>query len=303
MNISNIDLNLLVIFKAIYEQRNISKVALNLGLSQPTISHALKRLRETFNDELFIRSKNLMSPTSKANQIGPFVIQKLDELEQGLFENKKWNPLKSNKTFNLSGTSYDSTLWLPRLSKILKKQAPDIQLNFRGISLESYFERMLNAEVDLSFGVNLPDHASFNMETLNECGFSLIAKKSSYKHTDSISLSDYLSKKHALYTPTEKPGSVVDDSLKKIKKFREIAVKTPYLDSIPLLVCEGDLLSIIPDFYANRMKKFFPIKVFPLPIKLPRFKHQMVWHKGLENSQEHMWLRDIIKREYPTLMS
>lgn len=302
MNIAKIDLNLLVVFKAIYEQKNISKVAIDLGLSQPTISHALKRLRETFEDELFIRSKNIMIPTNKATHIGPFIIEKLEELEVGLFETKQWDPKTAKNSFNLSGTSYDSTIWFPKLSKIISKKAPNLELNFKGILLEKYFERMSNGEVDISFGVNLPRQPSFSKHTLAECNFSLIAKKSSYKGVKSIDLEHYLSKKHALFTPTEKPGSIVDDILKKMKKERKIAVRTPYLDSIPLLICEGDFLSIVPDFYAKRMEKYFPIKAFDPPFKFKKVKHQMIWHKSLDKSPEHLWLRSLIQDEYTNLM-
>lgn len=302
MNISNIDLNLLVVFKELYEQKNVSKVAMNLGLSQPTISHSLKRLRETFDDELFIRSGKHMVATEKANQLGPVLVDKLKEINEALFTIEEFDPLEANSHFRFSGTSYDSSIWFPKLMKLLNKRAPNCSFEFVGINIDRYYERMASGEVDISFAANLSSQKNYAMEPMYDSDFKLIAKKSSYKSKTSISLAEYLEKDHVSYTPTEKPGSHVDDTLRKMKKKRNIKIKTSYLNSIPLLVCEADYLAIVPGFYAEKMKKYFPIKLFDPPMKLESFEHQMLWHKSKENSAEHKWLREVIKEEYESLM-
>ncbi len=298
MNISNIDLNLLVVFKAIFEKRNISKVAIDLGLSQPTISHALNRLRETFDDELFVRSGRVMIPTNKASDLGPFICEQLLLLEQGLFSNNEWNPLSSKKRFVLSGTAYDASVWLPSLVSEFQVIAPSVKIDFKGIVYETFLEKMNLGEVDLSFAANLDTMKNFSIHTLSKRGFSLIAKKNSRRFVKNLSLEQYLKAEHIVYTPTEKPGSPIDTMLKTMGKKRNIVITTSYLNSIPYLVCEKDCLALVPDFFAEKVRQYFPIKLINIPFDIPSFTHQMIWHRSLDNSAEHEWLRNTIIENY-----
>ncbi|EQC47344.1 LysR family transcriptional regulator [Bacteriovorax sp. Seq25_V] len=298
MNIANIDLNLLVIFKAIYEKRNISKVAIDLGLSQPTISHALNRLRDTFEDELFIRSGRSMIPTSKASSLGPFVSKQLIALEQGLFSNHDWDAKKSKKKFILSGTAYDVNVCFPKLIKDIKHEAPGMRFEFKGIVYEEFLKRMSNGEVDLSFAANLDQIPNFTIMELARRDLVLIAKKGSRRYSKKVSIESYLESDHIVYAPTEKPGSPIDTMLKGMGKRRKIAISTSYLSSIPLIVCENDCLAYVPDFFAEQMKNYFPIKIIDGPIEVPKFNHQMIWHNSQESSVEHQWLRERFLKIY-----
>ncbi|MDD0852971.1 LysR family transcriptional regulator [Halobacteriovorax sp. GB3] len=301
MNIANIDLNLLVVFKSIYETRNLSNTAYELGLTQPTISHALKRLRETFDDELFVRSSKVMIPTQKALDLGPFISLKLNELNRGLFDDEEFEPMTSKKEFTLSGTAFDSTILFPELLKDLKEKSPLMTFTFRSIVLEQFFARMQGAQVDLSFAANLKEASGFHIESLSEQDLCLIVRKQK-KSLKSMSLKRYLEYEHVIFTPTEKVGSLVDTELAKIGKKRTVNTRTPYLTSIPWIVIERDLAAIVPLSFAKKMAVHLPLSILTPPIELPSFNHQMVWHKSLDNAQEHQWLRAQIRENYPRFM-
>jgi DNA-binding transcriptional LysR family regulator len=302
MNLRGFDLNLLVIFKDLYSSRSVSQSALNLNMSQPAVSHALARLRVTLEDELFIRSQRTYVPTEKAVMLGEYLDHNLKELEGKLFNTQQWDEKESTKIFTLSGTSYDAQVWFPNLMCDLKASAPGIKVNFKGINLEKYLTRMISGEVDLSFAGNLSGFKGFEVQTLGEWGFSIIANKASRKYKNKITMSEYLKADHILYTPTEKEGSDIDDFLADKGKQRNIAIQTSYLSSIPDLVVKRDYLSIVPSFFAKSIKEYFPVKVLETPFKVPDFKHQMIWHKSRDNSIEHKWLRTYIRNNYNDLM-
>lgn len=303
MNIRNFDLNLLVVFRDLYKSRSVSQSAVNLGMSQPAVSHALARLRAALDDELLIRSKRAYYSTEKGAMLGEYVEAHFKELESLLFDEEQWDESKAKKTFVLSGTAYDAQVWFPNLMNDLGRQAPGIKVNFRGISLETYFERMISGDVDLSFAGDLSAEKNFQIETLSEWDFCLIAKKDSDKYRNKISTKEYLAAEHVLYTPAEAPGSSVDKYLANKGKQRNIIVQTPYLNSIPQLVFKRDCLSILPTFFARAMRDYFPIKILNTPFKVPSFKHQIVWHQSRNSSVEHTWLRNHIKENYKKYMS
>ncbi|MFT6633037.1 MAG: DNA-binding transcriptional LysR family regulator [Bacteriovoracaceae bacterium] len=302
MNIRNFDLNLLVVFNDLINTHSVSQTAVNLGLSQPAVSHALKRLREGLEDDLFIRTGREYSPTPKAVELSGFVGKYLADLDDVLFKKTDWGPRTSSQNFNLSGTAFDSSSWFPNLMMALKVDAPKVKMTFRGIIYEEFLDRMVKGKIDLSFAGNLGAINNFTVETLGENQFSLIACKSSTKFQKKISLKKYLEAEHILYTPTEKPGSDVDSYLKTLGHTRKIMIKTSYLNSIPELVSKRDYISIVPTYFAKRVVKHYSLKELEIPFQVPVFRHQMVWHKSKDNSVSHEWLRSYIRSNYKKLI-
>lgn len=303
MNIRNFDLNLLVVFRDLCKTRSVSQSALNLGLSQPAVSHALKRLKGSLDDELFVRTGSSYSLTEKALELNELVNTYLDQLEDKLFEKPSWEPQTAVKTFTLSGTSYDAFSWFPNMMSAMKLEAPNVKMSMRGIVLEEFLNRMETGAVDLSFAGNLKYFNNFNIETLGERKFSLVCSSQSKKYKRNISLETYLKAEHILYTPTEKPGSQVDDLLSEMGYKRNICIRTSYLNSIPMLIQERDYLSIVPDFFASKVCKHFGLKILKIPFQIPAFKHQMVWHRSKEGSPSQEWLRGYIRENYKKFLA
>ncbi len=303
MNIKNFDLNLLLVFKELYETGSVSISAINLGLSQPAVSHALARLRQGLEDELFIRTKRVLVPTERAHELGAVVSHYLNSLEDTLFKVEQWNPKKSNRSFTLSGTSYDASILFPNLMEDLGQIASGIKIDFKGIVIEDYLSRMTRGEVDLSFGANLPEFDNFTIETLQEMDLCIIANKKLKKYKKHISLDQYLEASHILYTPTEKPGSEGDEILSRLGRKRDVCIRTSYLESIPALVIRRNYLALVPRFYAQSIKEYYPIRILEPPFEIPHFKHQMIWHRSKDNIAAHMWLRDLIRSNYRNYVS
>ncbi len=303
MNIRNFDLNLLVIFKELFETNSVSKTAQNLALSQPAISHALNRLRQSFEDELFIRTKRTLVPTDKARKLGPLISNHIKDLQSTLFVTEDWDERTAKTSFTFSGTSYDASVWFPELMADMSVDAPNVKARFKGIVVDQFLERMVSGEVDISFAGNLDYFPNFRIETLAEWDMCIIAHKESRKYRKRITQEDYLKAQHVLYTPTEKPGSEVDDILKSMGLVRNVSVRTPYLNSIPNLIVKRDYLAIVPRFFAKSIKDNYDIRLIEVPFELPGFKHQMVWHKSKDSSIEHQWLRNYIRSNYKDWMN
>lgn len=296
MNISNIDLNLLVVFKAIYEHRSISIAATRLHLSQPTISHALNRLRDTFQDELFIRSNKGMIPSVKAKELGPFIIEQLSILDRGLFQESEFIPKLSEREFTLCGTDYDASLWMADLSAHFQKIAPKLRLSMNGIDIKTYYENMTSGAVDFSFGVNIPKMNSIHKVTLAHHKYCVLTREDNPHINKRLSLKKYAELDHLLFAPTGTAGGIVDLALESHGLKRNVAVRIPYLSSAPWFLLERDLLLTIPERYAEKLLKFLPLKRLAPPIEIDGFDHQMIWHKRVHNSEPHIWLRRQIQK-------
>lgn len=302
MNIRNFDLNLLLVFNDLSKTESVTRTSLNLGLSQPAISHALNRLREGLGDELFTRTKRKLVPTEYALKLRGPVQDILASLEDTIFNKPEWDAKTSAKSFVLSGTSYDASILFPQAISLLETEAPKIKFKFKGISVDKYLERMANGEVDLSFSGNLKQRPYFKVQTLGEWDFCLVVSSHNKRFKRKVDLGQYLEAKHILYSPTELEGSPVDSILAERGLTRNVCIETPYLESIPRIITRGDYIALLPVFYAKAVKSCYPIKLLEPPFHVKPFKHQMVWHSNKEKSPDHIWLRNFIETNYFRMM-
>ena len=150
-NLSAVDLNLLVVFDALMQERNVTRAARQLALSQPAVSHALARLRHMLRDELFVRSPKGMVPTPRAEQIAGAVRHAMEELQRAL-EEEEFDPAKATRTFRVAVDNYSAIVLTAPLAARVAKLAPNISLEFQPsgtLDLADVFDRGL---LDLALG-------------------------------------------------------------------------------------------------------------------------------------------------------
>jgi len=163
MNLHQIDLNLLVLFDALYRHQSVSKAANEICLSQSAFSHALARLRERLNDDLFIRINNVMQPTSRANELAKQLKIALPMIAQALKDSATFNPQSSDITFRFTATDYTELSLLPKLSNHLTKVAPNIQLKVLPAHQPTPTMPLDNNDVDFALGFT---HQTFKSSTI-----------------------------------------------------------------------------------------------------------------------------------------
>ena len=162
MNLYKVNLNLLKVFQALMREKQVTRAAKKLHLTQSAISNSLNQLRELFNDELFIRDVRTMSPTPKAIRLAPQVEQVLQQIESFLIPDKAFDYVTSNRTFTLGMTDYLDFILLPKLYESLKKQAPNISLKILSIH-EFSAEMFTQQQIELGIGFE----KKLNSQSLN----------------------------------------------------------------------------------------------------------------------------------------
>lgn len=298
MNIKNMDLNLLVLFKALATYRNVSKAASEVGLSQPAMSHALNRLRETFEDELFIRTPKGMIPTEKALYLESIISVKLDELEKGMFSGEGFDPGSSTRKFRLCGTDLNNLSFLPRLMKLLKSDAPLVNIQTLPPDESTFFENMESGKVDLSIGVEVPRRANFLYETIFQDDHVGVTRKSNLNIDARVSLKSFANSEHLLVAPLGGENGPIDKLLEAQDLSRRKSVITTQFGDVPWLLLERDLIVCLPRSTAKKFCSILPLKMFKLPVKMDDIKVEMVWHARTNSSEAHQWLRQLTRDNF-----
>lgn len=289
MNINNLDLNLLKVFDALYRERNLTRAALKLCLSQPAVSNALSRLRLTLEDPLFLRNAQGMSPTPRAQQLAEPIQQALDLIQNGLRENTPFDYGTSSRTFVIGVGDYGEAVILPRLMDWLMAVAPHIRIDIRAEHGNQIKEEMKEGRIDFALDYfKSPDGRFTSQHLMNDSLVSLV--RQDHPHAgEYLSLNDYLALPHVILAQ-KKPW--IDAALKKKGMARNIAMQVPHFLSMPLIVQKTGLICTLPKRMAHVYADSFRVKVLKTPIAFQPFPIFSIWHESMENDPGHRWLRN-----------
>ena len=303
MNISRVDLNLLVYLDVLLRECNVTRAAEELGISQPALSNSLRRLRDLFNDPILVRTSDGMTPTDRALELQPLVRNVLAAAEQAILPKTDFDPMGSNRIFRIMASDYTESTLLPVLLRNLRKAAPGIRLDIMTPSDVSFHD-VERGKVDLVINRfdSLPQ--SFHQVHLWDDSFSCVMSANN-PVIKNWCLQSYLSSKHVWVSKTGMgvgvgmtPDDVqrlgwVDEALAKIDAKRDITLFTRHYQAALLLGEQDDLIVTIPTMTAKGMEG--NSKVLEPPFEIPRMRLKMVWSPLLQHDPGHKWLRQIIK--------
>lgn len=292
MNLRSLDLNLLLIFNAIYMEGSISKAAQNLHLSQPTVSNALSRLRVRLDDPLFERSPKGMIPTSRAKQLAEPIRNALQTLEHGLFSDEVFDFSRSDREFVIAVEDYGESVILPGFMHWLAGVAPSLRIRIRPeLELKQLKTELREGIVDLAldyFPLPQPDYQCPCVLTE-----SLITL-SRHSHPDldePMSLDSYLALPHIVLSGKRNSRPMIDMALSKRGLRRQIVMRVPHFMSMPLMVQSTNMLSTLPERMGQLYATNFNLKLHRVPVRTPRFPIYLAWHKSLDHDAGHLWFR------------
>ena len=305
MNISRIDLNLLVYLDVLLRECNVTRAAEELGISQPAMSNSLRRLRDLFSDPILVRTSDGMTPTDRALELQPLVRSVLLAAEQAVLPKTDFDPVGSSRIFRIMASDYSEATLLPLLLNRLRKQAPNIRLDIMTPSDVSFHD-VERGKVDLVINRfdSLPQ--SFHQVHLWDDSFSCIVSASN-PIIKGWNLSAYLSGKHVWVSKTGMGVGVgmssddvqrlgwVDDALDKIGAKRDIALFTRHYQAALLLGEQEDLIVTLPSMAANQLKDNPKVVILDPPFEIPRMRLKMVWSPLLQHDPGHRWVRQLIK--------
>lgn len=291
-----VDLNLLVIFDAIYRSRNLTAAGRAIGLSQPAMSHALGRLRAMFKDPLFVRLPRGLQPTPVAEDLAPAVMAGLQTL-RGSLERRSFDPLQSTRTFRIGMGDIAEWVHLPQLRRAVRATAPHVALHTMQISGTRLRDALGDGEVDVATG-DYDLGAACRHVLLYESSYVCVLRAEHPKIRAKLTLKEFKAAEHILVAPSSafRHSETIERALNRRSTNARIAVKVSHFHAVLPLVTDSDLIATIPERLARSMTSFANIKILEPPIPLPRIRVSLYWHERFHREPANEWLRDLYAR-------
>jgi len=296
------DLNLLVSLHVLLEERSVTTAARRVGVSQSAMSHQLKRLRESFDDPLFVTSAHGLLPTPRLIALEGSLRAALADLEVLLRPGEGFDPARSERRFTIAGSDILELVALPRAMAVLAAEAPRVQLASLPRTPD-VADRLRRGEVDLAIapgggavpGVDLarPD---LKQRKLAEEGFRVLAREGHPVVKRRLSRKRYLSLGHVLVSPTGGARGVVDAVLAREGLRRTVRAQVSHFVAAPFLIARSDLLLTCPTSLAEAACELAPLRHFAPPFPLPKTPIHAYWHGRFQEDAAHRWLRDFVAR-------
>jgi DNA-binding transcriptional LysR family regulator len=289
MNLSKVDLNLFIVFDAIYTEANLTRAGQIVGITQPAVSNALSRLRETFNDPLFVRTAQGMVPTPMAqNIIGP-VRNALQLLRVSVQESRIFNPLQANKTFRISMTDLIEAVILPPLFQRLWRQAPAVQIESFLAKRRETTKELAAGRIDFAVDAPLNTDPQVRHVKLLEDRYVCAMRKGHPLAKDKISLDDYLSLTHIHISSRRSGLGLVDLALGKMGIQRKIALRSQHYLMASQVMQQTDMAMTVPESFAHR----HGLHAVDLPVNdVPAQETHLYWHESTDQDPANRWMRE-----------
>lgn len=295
MDIRSIDLNLLVVLEALLLDRNVTRAAKRVGLSQSATSSALGRLRDLFQDPLLVRTSEGMVPTQTALALMPDVLESLKQVRSIFEEKPRFNPATSTRTFAIVATDFMQMLLASKLAKTIEAKAPGIEISFKIPTGSIPTLAMQKGEIDLAFAPYADSPQGIYRQTLFSDRLVSITREDHPTIGKKISLSEYLKLNHVVVSFSGDRKTLVDEELAKKGLRRKITAVVPYLYLALQLVAETDMIATMPSRLVELHKENLGLKVLPPPIQSGEFVMYQLWHERTHSDDANSWLRSIVK--------
>ena len=291
MKISSFDLNLFVILNAIYTEGSLTKAAEVVGITQPAVSNALSRLRERFDDDLFIRTGSGMVPTQKTENIISDIQNALSLMQQSVNEPDTFDPKLSNRNFKLSLGDVSEGRVLPYIMNEIDKNAPFVSMGSYAYSRSDQVHALATHNLDFVVDPIIPASEEINSYKVFEDDFVAIHRDDHpLGKIDEVSVDDILAQRH-LHVSNRKRGlHLIDVELDKIGYRREIALRCQHFLIAPRIIRSTDLVLMGTGSFA----KSHNLQFIEIPTEIPSIEYHLIWHKSDEGDGGHLWMKDLI---------
>lgn len=301
MNLAEINLNLLSAFEALFEERNVTRAARRLGIGQPAMSDALRRLRALFGDELFRRASGAMQPTPRARDIAAEMGPLLAALRTTLGAQIAFFPASADKVFTIASTDFTTLVLLPALSRHLQREAPNVDLRIVGYDKDAAGDMLDRGEVDMAIGV-FPDPPDNTVRsTLFEERFVGLVRADHPALIDgTMDLARFADLPHALASVRRDARGAVDDALAARGLRRRVALVVPYMLLLPKVLAGSNLVCVLPERVARSVAGP-ELHAFPLPLPMESWSVDMLWNPSARTDKATAWMRQLIVRTAATL--
>lgn len=292
-NLRQLNLNLLLVFDALMQERNLSRAALRLHVSQPAASNALARLREQLGDELFQRTPAGMTPTAQALAIYGPIRQALQLLQHTLGPQDEFDATEEH-AFYLAMSDYAQQRILPSLLTDMAKTAPKSTVHVIEDSAELLPKHLSTGEIDLAVDYLHFDDQELQYQPLTEEELVVIGRRDHPAFAQGLTLNGYRSCQHISLLTRAGRGSPLEIVLGSAKIRRKVGLYIPNFLAMPAVVEQTDLLATIPMQQAQAAAEQYSIDIAPTPFEVPPIQVSLIWHQQNTVSTKLTWLREKI---------
>jgi DNA-binding transcriptional LysR family regulator len=294
MDLREIDLNLLVVFNQLLLDRSVSTAADNLGLTQPAVSNALKRLRTVLKDELFLRTSRGMEPTPYALHLSEPVRYALDALQTVLKRRDTFDPLTSTRNFNLAMTDIGEMYFMPPLMEALSRLAPSIRITTLRPNSGNLRDDMELGSVDLTLGHQPNLQAGFFQRRLFRHRYVCVFRRQHATATTPMSLKQFCELEHVGVVAANTGHAEIDEQLERAGVKRRMRLVVPHFIAVGHILQSTDLIATLPERFAERCREPFGLSVSPHPIPLPEIAINLFWHAKYNRDPANLWFRQLL---------
>jgi DNA-binding transcriptional LysR family regulator len=292
-----IDLHLIRVLHTVLTERSVSRAAIRLGMYQPAVSSALKRLRELSGDPLLVRSGSGMVPTDAALRMIEPTASILRSAEVLFSDARGFDPQTATNTFRIAASDYLDPLFLPMFVTQVKAQAPLCRIEIHPLSPDSNYHAHLSlGHIDLVIGNWLKPPEDLHMARLFGDEIVSLVSADHPATRRGWDAATWLAAEHIAPTPLH-PGArgIIDQMLDAQSLQRNITVRCAHFGLIPDMVASSLLVLTTGRQYCERFTDRLPVKVLPCPVDFPRLMYYQLWHERTHASSSARWLRDRIK--------
>lgn len=287
MNVNDIDLNLLKIFGAIHAEGSVSGAARRIGLTQPSVSHGLSRLRTLFGDPLFVRAKGGVEPTPVARRIAPALASALVAVQTVLDDALSFDPATARRVFRFHMSDLGEMVFLPPLMRALRDRAPGVSVETRQIEWDELPGALESGAVDLAIG-HLPSllggfaHQHLFREQYVTVRRSPSGPRRAPRSRDSA---DYVA-------VTSHPPTLA--ILRESGLLDRVKLSIPHFMVVPAILAEVDYAVIVPRTVARAFRRYGLNRISPLPIPQRHFDVGLFWTRRHTTEPGHRWMRTLV---------
>lgn len=292
MHISRVDLNLFTVFETIYTEGSVTRASQKLNLTQPAISHALGRLRQMFDDPLFVRQGHTMVSTPLARSIIDPIRRSLRNLEVTLNGVHAFDPATTEKRFNIALRDVLEATILPPLMLQVGKTATLVDVAASHVERRELQSEMANGTLDVAIDVLLPLPGDIMHTRIYQDSTVVVARKGHPDIDGAIDIQTYLKQDHILASSRRRGPGLEDFELSRFGMERRIRLRCQHYFAACRVVAQTDMVLTMPGRYARIANEQFGNQILPFPLDVPPFDVFLYWHSNVDNDPANRWFRE-----------
>jgi DNA-binding transcriptional LysR family regulator len=276
------------------DERNVTRAAERLGITQPALSNALNRLRDTLRDPLFIRERYGMRPTQLAEEMAPVVRTALAQFDELILGQQQFDPAEASRLFTLAPNSYAEFVLMPEVVARLRARADGIKLRLIPFGSDLAETGAVSGSTEMVIGRITDPPDNIVVQHLMDDGLACVVRAGHPEIGDSISKEQYERLKHVNVLPPGRLRAGLFQALEQRGLRREVAVSVTHFLAVPEMIAATDYCTTLPRQICRRLARDPRLKILPAPADLGTFPVEIAWHVRYRHDPAHRWLRSLI---------